>query len=112
MIGNMVKLGWQQAAEHVGLELHADGLPSLAHFHFVHKEALRLTTLFSQLMLDKGFLASDQFKPSYAHATEHVAEYLEAVSHSFMVLAESLAWGDLGRRLKGPSAQKGFYRLT
>jgi len=111
-IGNMVKSGWQKAAGHVGLELETSGLPSLAHFHFHHEEALRLTTLFSQLMLEKGFLASDQFKPSYAHSADHVAEYLEAVSDTFIVLAEALAWEDLDRRLKGPPVQKGFYRLT
>lgn len=112
MIGNMVKMGWQKTAEHVGLQLKADGLPSLAHFQLIHEDALRLTTLFSQQMLEKGFLASDQFKPSFAHAPDHVAEYLEAVSDTFLVLAESLAWGDIDRRLNGPPAQKGFYRLT
>ena len=112
MIGNMVKLGWEKTAAHVGLQLSADGLPSLAHFHFSHEESLHLTTLFSQYMLEKGFLASDQFKPSFAHAPDHVAEYLEAVSDTFIMLAESLGWGDLDRRLKGPPAQKGFYRLT
>ena len=112
MIGNMVKMGWQKSAEHVGLELNVEGLPSLAHFHFLHEDALRLTTLFSQHMLEKGFLASDQFKPSFAHAPDHVSEYLEAVTDTFLWLAESVAWEDIDRRLKGPPAQKGFYRLT
>ena len=112
MIGNMVKRGWQKAAEHVGLELNADGLPSLTHFNFLHEDALRLTTLFSQHMLEKGFLASDQFKPSFAHGLDHVSEYLEAVTDTFLVLAESVAWEDIDRRLKGPPAQKGFYRLA
>ncbi|MEC4673636.1 MAG: aminotransferase class III-fold pyridoxal phosphate-dependent enzyme [Nitrospirota bacterium] len=99
MIGNMVKMGWQKAAEHVGLELNADGLPSLTHFNFLHEDALRLTTLFSQHMLEKGFLASDQFKPSFAHGLDHVSEYLEAVTDTFLVLAESVAWEDIDRRL-------------
>ena len=112
MIGNMVKMGWQKAAEHVGLQVHVDGLPSLAHFAIIHEDSVKLMTLFSQLMLEKGYLAGDQFKPSFAHEMEDVAEYLEAVSDAFLVMAEAVAWGDVDRRLKGPQAKKGFYRLT
>lgn len=112
MIGNMVKMGWRKAAEHVGLRLSLDGLPSLAHFGIDHSEQIKLTTLFSQLMLERGFLAGDQFKPSYAHQMDEIAEYLEAVSDAFLTMAEAVAWGDVDRRLKGPPAQKGFYRLT
>ena len=112
MIGNMVKMGWQKAADHVGLPLHHDGLPSLVHFGFDHSEHIKLTTLFSQLMLEAGYLAGDQFKPSYAHEMDDIAEYLGAVSDAFLTIAEAVAWGDVDRRLKGPPAQKGFYRLT
>ena len=63
-------------------------------------------------MLEKGFLACDQFKPSYAHEIDDIAEYLEAVSDAFLTIAEAVAWGDVERRLKGPPAQKGFYRLA
>jgi len=112
MIGNIVKMGWRKAAEHVGLGINLDGLPSLAHFGFHHSDQNNLTTLFSQLMLEKGFLACDQFKPSYAHEIDDIAEYLEAVSDAFLTIAEAVAWGDVARCLKGPPAQKGFYRLT
>ncbi len=112
MIGNMVKMGWRKAAEHVGFRINLDGLPSLAHFGFNHHDHNTLITLFSQLMLERGFLACDQFKPSYAHEMDDVVEYLEAVSEAFLAIAEAVAWGDAGRRLKGPPAQQGFYRLT
>ena len=112
MIGNMVKMGWRKAAEHVGLRIYLEGLPSLAHFGFNHSDHINLTTLFTQLMLEQGFLACDQFKPSYAHEMDDIAEYLEAVSDVFLTIAEAVAWGDVERRLKGPPAQKGFYRLA
>lgn len=111
-IGNLVKTGWSKAADQVGLPLSTDGLPSLAHFRFDHAEAMPLNTLFTQVMLQKGYLASDQFKPSFAHGAEHISEYLAAVTDAFMVLAEALAWGDLHSRLHGPVAQRGFVRLT
>ncbi len=112
MVGNMVKMGWRKAAEHVGLRVNLDGLPSLAHFGIDHRDHNKLTTLFSQLMLERGFLACDQFKPSYAHEMDDIVEYLEGVSDVFLTIAEAVAWGDVDRRLKGPPAQKGFYRLT
>jgi len=111
-IGNMVKLGWEKIARHVGLPVQVDGHPSLAHFCFDHDDNVLMTSLFTQMMLEKGYLAGDQFKPSFAHQADHVAEYLDAVSDTFMALADAVAWGEVGARLKGPPAKKGFYRLT
>ena len=55
--------GWRRAAEKTGLQLHAGGLPSLIHFELDHPDANLLTTLFTQLMLQRGYLAFHQFKP-------------------------------------------------
>ncbi len=111
-IGNLVMEGWRSAAAKTGLKLHTSGLPSLCHFAFEHDQELLLTTLFTQVMLEKGYLAYNQFKPSFAHTTEHVAGYLAAVEESFGLLAEAVKLGDAASRLKGPPAQRGFYRLT
>ena len=111
-IGNLVMEGWRGAAEKTGLNLHASGLPSLCHFAFEHDQELLLTTLFTQIMLEKGYLAYNQFKPSFAHTREHVVGYLAAVEESFRLLAEAVKLGDAASRLKGPPAQRGFYRLT
>lgn len=111
-IGNRVLNGWQQAAREIGLRLHTSGLPSLNHFHLDYDNELALSTLFTQVMLEKGFLASNQFKPSFAHQAHHVDAYLLAVRATFVVLADGLARGDVEGRLKGPCARRGFYRLT
>jgi glutamate-1-semialdehyde aminotransferase len=111
-IGKLVKAGWQRAAEKTGIKLHTNGLPSLSHFNFDYEDELVLMTLFTQIMLEKGYLAWNQFKPSFAHQEHHVEEYLAAVIDTFAVLAEAVAQGDVASRLKGPPAQRGFYRLT
>jgi glutamate-1-semialdehyde 2,1-aminomutase len=111
-IGRLVMDGWQSAASKAGLKLHTSGLPSLCHFTIEHEQELVLTTLFTQIMLEKGYLAYNQFKPSFAHTVEHVARYLAAVEQSFAILAEAADLGDPASRLKGPPAQRGFYRLT
>jgi len=111
-IGNLVKAGWRQAAEKVGLRLHTSGLPSLAHFSLEYEDDLTLTTLFTQIMLEKGYLAYNQFKPSFAHQRYHVEAYLEAVNEVFGILGETVAKGNSYQALKGPPAHRGFYRLV
>jgi len=111
-IGDQVIEGWRKAALKAGLKLQASGLPSLCHFAFEHEEELILTTLFIQIMLEHGYLAYNQFKPSFAHTKEHVKSYLTAVESAFGTLAHGLECGDLSKRLKGPVAKRGFYRLA
>ncbi len=111
-IGNLVTAGWRRAAEETGLKLHVSGLPSLDHFSLEYEDELALTTLFTQIMLEKGYLAWNQFKPSFAHHEDHVEEYLDAVTETFAILAEVVAKGDVASRLKGPVARHGFYRLA
>jgi len=111
-IGGQVIDGWEAAARRTGLKLHTSGLPSLCHFSFEHEQELLLTTLFTQLMLDRGYLAYNQFKPSFAHSSEHVKNYLAAVEEAFDVLAKASGQPDLRGRLRGPVAQRGFYRLA
>jgi glutamate-1-semialdehyde 2,1-aminomutase len=111
-IGNQVMEGWRKAAQAAGLKLHTSGLPSLCHFTFEHEHELALTTLFTQILLGRGYLAYNQFKPSLAHSVEHVERYLAYVDEAFAILAEAISRGDVLSRLKGPVAQRGFYRLA
>lgn len=110
-IGELVTKGWRQVAAETGLKLHTDGLPTLTHFSLDDEDELNLTTLFIQIMLEKGFLSYNQFKPSFAHQSRHVEEYLAAVTTTFEVLADAVKKGDIKQRLQGPPARRGFYRL-
>jgi len=111
-IGNMVIEGWLKAAENTGINLHVSGIPSLNHFSIDHKDELLLTTLFTQVMLEKGYLAYNQFKPSFSHQQHHVEKYLADVEGTFRFLAGVIEKGDIASYLKGPPAKRGFYRLT
>ena len=111
-IGSLVMDGWRDAARSCGLALNSDGLPSLNHFSLGHVDAVSLTTLFTQIMLGKGYLAYHQFKPSFAHQEHHVNGYLEAVKDAFSSLTDAIREGDVKKRLRGPVARTGFYRLT
>ncbi len=111
-IGNLTFDGWKRAAVMTGLALHTEGLPSLTHFGFEHADEPLLTTLFTQDMLERGYLAYSQFKPSFAHQPSHVADYMKAVESSFSMIADAIRAGDYAARLNGPCARRGFYRLT
>ena len=103
---------WTRAAKKTGLPLQTEGLPSLTHFRFDHPDEPMLTTLFTQDMLERGYLAYSQFKPSFAHRPEHVAAYMTAVEAAFAMIADAIHAGDGASRLNGPCARRGFYRLT
>jgi glutamate-1-semialdehyde aminotransferase len=111
-IGEKVLEGWQRLAKKHGLAVTASGLPCLTHFLFDHPEELSLTTAFTQLMLDRGYLAYNQFKPSFAHGEVHVHNYLSAVDDVFSALRDAAQEGRIKHLLKGPEARRGFYRLT
>ena len=69
-------------------------------------------TLFTQELLDRGFLASRSFYPSFAHTDAQIDSYLAAVDEVFVDLADAVSTGSVLQRLRGPVAQSGFTRLT
>ena len=111
-IGKKVQEGWRRKAKRHGLQINIEGIYPLSHFSFVHKKALSLKALFVQIMLDKGFLASNLFYAMYAHEQEHVESYLEAVDEAFLDLSDTIAKNSIESRLHGMASSEGFARLT
>jgi len=111
-IGSMVLDLWHRHADKHSLPVVAgDGYPCLAHFHFEHELAEELRTLYTQLMLGRGFLAGTSIYPTLAHTDEIVALYGEAIDAVFGEIAAALAAGEAKARLRGPVAHSGFRRL-
>lgn len=111
-IGRMVQEGWKFIASKYGIDIEVSGIYPLGHFSFKDGDALVLKTLFTQLMLEKGFLASTAFYASYAHRDEHVEKYLGAVDDVFDFISKAIADGKPEKYLKGPVCHSGFRRLT
>lgn len=111
-MGELVQTGWQQAADRVGLPIHIGGIKPLSHLAFEGEQAQEARTLFTQLMLERGFLAGNSFYATYAHREEHIARYLQAVEPVFAEIARAMQQGQVGQKLKGPVAHSGFHRLT
>jgi glutamate-1-semialdehyde 2,1-aminomutase len=110
-LGQMVQTGWRQAGDATELPVEVGGIYPLSHFAFQHEQSQAAHTLFTQIMLAKGFLASRAFYPTYAHRDEHVESYLAAVQEAFIMIAEAIKSTNLMAKLKGPIAHVGFKRL-
>jgi glutamate-1-semialdehyde 2,1-aminomutase len=111
-VGETVTGFWQRHGAKHGLPVVAgDGYPCLAHFRFDHVLANELKTLYTQLMLECGFLAGPSVYATLAHTNEILGLYGEAIDEVFADIAEALATGDVQARLKGPVAHTGFTRL-
>lgn len=110
--GEAVQKGWAEKAEKNGLDIELSGIMPLGHFSFKDKQPLVLKTLFTQAMLEKGFLATTGFYASFAHKDEHLNKYLCAVDESFAFIAKAVKEGNPGKHLKGKPCHPGFKRLT
>jgi len=111
-IGARVQDTWRKLGEKHGLPVEVDdGYPALAHFRFDHELSDALRTLYSQWMLDRGFLAGSQFSITLAHTDEIVDKFAAAVDEVFGEIAEALRKGNVEQGLRGPVAHSGFRRL-
>ena len=111
-IGKRIQSGWRSAADRHGLKINIIGIPPLGHFSFDYENSQAIRTLFTQMMLQKGFLATNAFYASYAHQDHHVESYLSAVDETFAFIAKAIERGEVEKSLNGPVAHSGFYRLT
>jgi len=111
-LGGKVQECWRSAAEATRLPVSVGGMLPLGHFGFRAGDEFMLKALFVQLMLERGFLASNLFYAMYAHTDEDVEAYAAAVRDVFGELTDALRSGDVEARLTGEPSARGFARLT
>ncbi|MDP2685127.1 MAG: aminotransferase class III-fold pyridoxal phosphate-dependent enzyme [bacterium] len=110
--GQKVKALWQEKADKHNIKINLGGMDPVPHFGFVHSSPLVIKTLFTQLMLERGFLASTAFYASFAHKDEHIEKYRIAVDESFGIIANAIKQNNAESLLNGPTCHSGFQRLT
>jgi glutamate-1-semialdehyde aminotransferase len=111
-IGDLISDGWERIGKEHNLEIHTEGIAPLPHFAFDYTENQALQTLFTQEMLNRGFLASKSVYVSYSHDEKYVERYLENVNDVFGVIKRAVEEHSVHDLLKGPVAHEGFKRLT
>ncbi|SHN48636.1 aminotransferase class III-fold pyridoxal phosphate-dependent enzyme [Desulfovibrio litoralis] len=107
-LGRTVQAGWSKLAEKHGLSLHVGGLEPLSHFSF-DENPLETKAYFIQLMLDKGFLASNLYYAMFAHSDADVESYLHACDQAFKTISETK---DIKAVLRGAPSGAGFKRIS
>jgi glutamate-1-semialdehyde 2,1-aminomutase len=107
-VGRVIMRGWQQAAEKYNIAIKIDGIGPLCHFSFDDLHMIR-KTLFTQCLLEDGFLATTAFYGSYGHSMGIAQKYLDSVDKAFKVIKET---DDPLKLLKGPVCHDGLRRLT
>lgn len=112
-LGESVQSAWRAAASATGIAVTiGGGLAPLSRFTFDYPEPGPIRTLFTQLMLDRGFLAGTAFYAMYAHQHEHVEQYGKAVAEAFAELKTAIDSATVAEKLRGPVAHSGFQRLA
>lgn len=110
--GKKVQAIWEHAARLAGLDITVSGIPPLAHFSFANRYPQAMRSLFTQWMLERGFLASNAFYATYAQTDADIEQYAAAANEVFRLLAQAVDAGTVEQELKGPVAHVGFTRLT
>jgi glutamate-1-semialdehyde 2,1-aminomutase len=111
-IGKAISDGWLAAARTAGLKIKVTGMLPLINFAFEEPQAAALATLYTQEMLDRGYLAAPKFNSTLAHTPQIVEKYLRDAADAFGVLAAAARAGDAQQRLRGPVKHSDFQRLV
>ena len=109
--GQLIRNAIKTAAEKHDLDITTSGYNCTVYFAFKADNAQALRTLYTQSMLEKGFLATPMIYVTLAH-TEYVIErFANAVDDCFAELAEHIQNNSVESSLKGDICHSGFKRL-
>lgn len=111
-IGNEIQDGWRNLAQKNDLKITVGGIYPFSYFVFNYDNHLLFKTLYTQFMIEKGFLATNACYICFAHKQEHVAKYLEAADEVFAKIAKIIKDGNPRDHLRTRECHSGFKRLT
>lgn len=112
-IGEKIGKGWEALGEKHAVRLKTTDFKPLVTMKLDYgDDNLRVTTLFTQEMLDRGYLAAGSVYVSLAHTDGVVDDYLAAADGAFAAVAEALDGGTLDSALRTRPRSDAFQRLT
>lgn len=79
---------------------------------FNYPNGLSMKSLFVQMMLERGFLASTSYYAMYAHTKDNCQDYLDAVSKVFAEISRLQKRGKIEESMLGTLSSAGFTRLA
>jgi len=110
--GNLINDGWIALAKKHGITIHVSGIPPLTHIAFESNDGLAIQTLYTQEMLDNGFLLGASVYSTYAYSDSIISKFQEQSDFAFRSIKDAIDSGNIRRFLKGAVIHAGFKRLT
>ena len=110
--GKRVKEAWMALAKNHKIDIQVGGMNPIVYFTFENESHLILKTIYTQLMLERGILATNTYYASFAHKDEHINKYISAVDDVFSIIYKAKQSGNPEKFLKGSICHSGFQRLT
>ncbi len=110
--GTRINEGWRRSAEEAGLSIHISGIEPLTHIHFDHEDPLALQTLYTKLMLTKGFLVGAATYTTYAYTDAIIDRFVDATQEAFVAMRKAIDDGTVHDHLPDGPRHSGFQRLT
>lgn len=110
--GNLIQSGWEKIGGNSGLKLNISGIPPLLHLEFAEPNPLEMQTLYTQEMLDRGYLLGASVYTTYAYSEEIIDRFINDSSEVFKQLKSALDSNSLKNQLKANTIHAGFKRLT
>ncbi len=112
-IGQRIREQWLHLAEKHNLKVDVQGRPGLMSMAFDYgAQSGTVRTLYTQEMLDRGFIASSPCYPNTTMTDQILDEYFSVLDEVFAILADATDKHDIVSRLRGPVAHADFRRLT
>ncbi len=112
-IGDKIGQGWEGLAKKHSLKLQVTDFKPLITMKFKYDGLnAAVTTLFTQEMLKKGYIAAASVYVSYSHTDQIIEKYLEEVDEVFSFISEAVKTDTIMQKLETKVKEEGFKRLN
>ncbi len=110
--GKKINEGWRMLSDKHDLPIQIQGIPPLTHLAFKVKDPQAAQTLYTQEMLEKGYLVGAAVYTTAAYTDEIIHGFLEDSDKVFATIKQAVQNDDFKSHLKGEVAHAGFKRLA
>ncbi|MHB1126564.1 MAG: aminotransferase class III-fold pyridoxal phosphate-dependent enzyme [Bacillota bacterium] len=110
--GQRLNEGWKNLAQTYDIEIEISGIPPLTHLSFKQNNHLEIQTLYTQEMLEKGYLLGASVYATYAYTDEIIDKFIEDSEPVFKIIKQAIGSCNVKSYLKGETIHAGFKRLT
>ena len=110
--GSVINDGWIESARNNSLKIHISGIPPLTHIAFEHENSLSIQTLYTQEMLERGFLLGASVYTTDAYTDKIIDNFIKNTDTVFGIIKKATGDGNVETLLRGPIMHAGFKRLT